>query len=288
MFIDPSLLKSTAFLVENGEEVGTVFFVSVPLGNTQANTFGEAFYAVTAGHCIAENGATIKWPTAAHKDDTDTLETDWITNDEVDLAICPLTFDPRSCGIVPLPYRTSVEDSQYLILYEDEGETKSALPYGEGDEVFTTGLFRTEYGLRVSQPVARFGHIALRPGRDEKVFIKNRHGVKKGVDALLVEMAIWKGQSGSPIFTRPWKDESKRFDLELPGEITLVLGVAQGFYPGRQDVRLDHQKKTISGLGMGIGVVIPFGYVVEILSSPKLKALRDEQLRNETLARQHL
>src|SRR4029077_14368528 len=91
MFIDPRLLKSTTFLVEKGEEVGTVFFVSVPLGTSQANIFGEAFYAVTVGHCIGD-GVCIRWPLSANQGDTPTLERDWITDDDVDLAIYPLPF----------------------------------------------------------------------------------------------------------------------------------------------------------------------------------------------------
>lgn len=281
MFIDPSLIKSTTFLVQGAQYIGTVFFVRVPLGDSEADIFGNASYAVTAGHCVDELGVSIRWPLGSGKPDTETLGTEWIRNDDVDLAIYPLAFDPRDYGMIPIPLRECIEDSDYLLTHEIQGKVKRALQYGEGDEVFTIGLFENDYGPRANQPVVRFGHIALRPGPNEKVTIKNRLGEYPEVDAILVEMALWKGQSGSPIFLRPWIDELKRHGDEESGEITLALGVAQGFHFGKQKVGIGSKEYLISGMGLGIGVVIPAKFVVKMLMSDEQKTKRNEALKNK-------
>src|SRR5882762_52876 len=93
MFVDPELLKTTAILIAKGERVGTVFFVRVPLDDQVSHgLFGEDYYAVTADHCIrGEVSIRCLFKDGTHYDEP-VLQSDWIRDDQSDIAVLPISF----------------------------------------------------------------------------------------------------------------------------------------------------------------------------------------------------
>ncbi len=289
MFVNSDLIKTTSFLIDQGERVGTVFFVEVGLGDDPRNNqFGSAFYAITARHCV-DKSVAIRFPLiSGGTEDKDILSADWIKHPKTDVAVLPLRFPLGSYDIKPLAFRRFAYDRNYLTRYpsslERLDERKPALEYVTGDEIFTTGLFRQDIGPALTHPVFRFGHIALKPTSGEKIRIEIKPKEYVQVEAFLVELATWKGQSGSPIFMNPWEPEFRRPDVfEMSSrEISFLVGMAQGFYPGEQEVEIDHNKALISGLNTGIGVVIPSTYIGELLMSEQLNKDRDIMLKEKS------
>ena len=279
MFIDPQVINTTAFLAKDGEHVGTVFFIGVGLHNLDIvlKDRGRQFYAITASHCVPDDGINIEWPNG--KDPTPTLGTDWFRNDDVDLAVLPLDFKPAEYKIKPLPfYRFVVNPKDETKGLKDSRRDVVIFECRTGHEVFTVGLFASDDGsLGVTQPIVRFGHIALSPASSEQVFIRNRLGQDVPTTGPLVEMAVWRGQSGSPIFYQDRPHEPLEHGREY--ENTYLLGVAQGFYLGQQDVEINGEQATIRGLGMGISVVIPSSQIIKILMRPTLVEARERKLK---------
>jgi hypothetical protein len=98
------------------------------------------------------------------------------------------------------------------------------------------------------------------------------------IEAFLVEMAAWKGQSGSPVFLRPFANDDRTLDSSQY-ELSLLVGMIQGFYPGEQDVKINGSDATLSPLNMGIGIVVPSRDIRELLMDKGLKAKRESLLK---------
>lgn len=60
MFIDPDYLKTTTFLIENGEPIATVFFVRMPLLNPRVPVDYD-YYAVTTKHSLSGEEVSIRF-----------------------------------------------------------------------------------------------------------------------------------------------------------------------------------------------------------------------------------
>ncbi len=287
MFIDPQVIKTTAFLVKNDQYVGTVFFIRVGLRDLDFLLAGRGsqHYAVTVSHCIPDDRIDIEWPTSSGQNPMPTLGREWVRNDAVDLAVLPLTFDPVDYGIQPLPFLRFSRHLKDVTTGESELRVQSGGIAAEiGGEVYTTGLFHGDdrYPV-VTQPIVRFGHIALSSASNEEITILNRFGDGVPIRAPLVEMAVWRGQSGSPIFSAtaapdPPPDYYTRTKY-APYWNTYLLGVAQGFYAGRQDLEINGAEVTLTGLGMGISVVIPSSEIIKILMDPLLVEGRERKLQ---------
>lgn len=147
-----------------------------------------------------------------------------------------------------------------------------APPYGKGklyfvgSEVFTVGLFGGYYGERFSRPTARFGHIALIPTVGEKILAElgTPDGDLTPIEAMLVEVAAWKGQSGSPVFVRTGKERVLDSLKRLEKQPYWVVGMIQGFYPAAQDAFVEGKPVEILQ-NMGLAIVLPARLIVEML-----------------------
>lgn len=296
VFINPAILKTATFLSVNAKPISTVFFIRWPL-----EVGLVAYYAVTTRHSLNRKGVYIEFNKKGGGRDSQGFSfDDWIPHPSTDVAVLPLLswlpLDDYDIEYIDVKKFARNKDNLYTVSYPDGFEygegglltsttlkqkwAESSLLYGVGDEVFTVGLFEGHKGQNLAQPVARFGHIALNPGAGEKIFAEVEPGTKlEPIDALLVEMATWAGQSGSPVFLRvPGNIEPSRYsDLgRFSDEDNYLIGMIQGFYPGEQEVKIDGKLAKWSPLPMGIGIVIPARDIWETLMQDELKKQRDE------------
>lgn len=275
VFINPEMVKTASFLMENNEPVSTVFFLRMD--------HGLSIYAVTTRHSICESDVSIRFNRrGGGVKDEPTLQGDWLSDRDSDVAILPLDFmwdkfKDYEMGYVDHKDLRSYTDHYYFGNQFPENHPPP-IRYGPGDEVFSVGLFDRHFGnMRATQPVARFGHVVLVPGLREKIWANVRCGEDyKEIDAFLVEIASWGGQSGSPVFLRPSKVYSERSRNRPPWEKNLCIGMLQGFYPGEQEVVIDGRDATLSPLNMGIGIVIPVRKITELLMRPDVKDMREK------------
>ncbi|MDX6270374.1 MAG: hypothetical protein QOD28_1597 [Acidobacteriota bacterium] len=280
VFINPNIPKTATFLIENGEPISTVFFVSVSLLPENNPLLGRAFYAITTKHSVLGDVSIRFNLTGGGVRDEPTLQGDWKPHPSTDLAILPLHFPLDEFDITWVDYSHIAEDRQYLVNWQKSADvTVRTHPFGVGDEVFTVGLFTAHTGKRQAQPVVRFGHIALTPAKGEKILaeIYEKPHELVPIDAFLVEISTWHGQSGSPVFLRPWIVDQRVIPKPW-SELSFLIGMIQGTYFSEQAVKIDHQPAWVSGLNMGIGLVIPSYDIAEMLMSDELKQQRDDQM----------
>lgn len=284
VFINPDIVKTTTFLLSNGEIASSTFFVKVPLDPAN-RTLGSAYYVATTNHSV-KGSVEIRFNRkGAEPEDIPTLEADWYREAELDIAVWPVKIPVHNYDIEWISLDLFARDADYLHvepIQVDEVFNVLIQRYGIGDEVFSVGLFEGHSGTSLAQPVVRFGHIALRPALGEKVFAEIDPAAELvPMDAFLVEMSAWAGQSGSPVFLRPYPFIGERDHKNTDSELNYLIGMIQGFYPGEQDVKINGQEATLSPLNMGIGIVIPSYVITEVLMRPKLREGREKTLRDK-------
>ena len=284
LFINPNILKTATFLIVNDEPVSTVFFI----GGHES-----IYYAVTTHHSVKHSRVSIRFNLKGVGTRDEPFEPDdWIPHGKTDIAILPLEISLKEFDIESVALYTLAENKDYIqnpappfdpatfLITPNRGSVlvnnsnPFGLAYGTGDEVFTVGLFEGHHGQSLAQSVARFGHIAMKPATGEKIMaeIDPPPSDLVPIDAFLVEMAAWKGQSGSPVFIRTRVEEQR---LGLPtNEADYLIGMVQGFYPGEQDVRIDGERATLSPLNMGIAIVIPAADIRELLMREDVRKAR--------------
>ncbi len=269
VFANERILKTATFIAVNDEPISTVFFIRVKLGATA----WFAHYAVTAYHGIKDRVVSILFNAKTGVDPQHFVYDDWITDTANDIAITPIdNYLKDDYDIEWIDLKRFAFDENNL----NDPSTRHAgmvttwdRSYGTGSEIFSIGLFEGHTGTRLAQPVARFGHIAMQPAQGEKVFAEIETDTWTPIDGYLVEMAAWRGQSGSPVFHH-------RSGIEY------LVGMIQGLYPGEQDVEINDEPFRISGLGLGIGIVIPASEIAEVLmTNDKLKKDREDLLRRK-------
>lgn len=286
MFINPDILKTATFLSVAEEPSSTVFFVRVFENRT------SAFYAVTTKHSL-QDIVSIRFNLKNGDSESQYFRlADWELHPATDVAVLPLELSLDRYDINYISLHRFAKNKDYLVttvatyhpgfsLEDLEHELRNPqkeieLRYDTGDEIFTVGLFEGHTGQRLAQPVARFGHIALKPADKERVFAEVTPPDLTPIDAFLVELATWRGQSGSPVFLRPLPHaEGHRASwIHSYLEENYLIGMIQGFYPGEQAVRIDGQEFSLANLQMGIGIVIPAKDIMEVLMQDNLKKQR--------------
>jgi hypothetical protein len=287
MFVNPDVIKTATFLFVAGKLSSTVFFVRWPLPGQI-----YAYYAVTTRHSILH--PKIKNPEVSirfnrhggNAQDEFFQRSAWHEYEPTDIAVLPIEI-PHDASIqfVNASDFASTRDDLRRYMLQGDAHPTPAMPYGTGDEVYTVGLFEGRLGEHLAQPVVRFGHIALKPAEGEKISAEIIPGDDlTPIDGFLVEMATWRGQSGSPVFLRvdPSIEDQLFNDSYLRAkESNYLIGMIQGFYPvGYQDVQIDGKDVELSGLQMGIGIVIPANDIAAALMQPALKEHR-ENLQKE-------
>lgn len=134
---------------------------------------------------------------------------------------------------------------------------------GPGDEVFITGLFYYHTGNSKNIAIIRTGHIAMVPGERIQT---SKYGA---MEAYLIESRSIGGISGSPVFV--FSRTRERIDFFL-------LGLIHGHWESESVVdivELDSAEKR--GVNTGIAIVTPATKILEILQSPELKQLVEQQ-----------
>jgi hypothetical protein len=279
VFINPLHLYTTTFLVHDGEPISSAFFISLPLDD-QGHV---ARYMVTTLHSVKDTEVFIRLMLrngGVHHVPID--PTDWEPSLTTDLAVLPINFALDDFEI------SFVEQSQfaqhkYALKAVSVSPTQKELSelYHTGDEIFSIGLFAAE---GITRPVARFGHIALQTRHGEKITacVDEARQEYRPIDAFLVELSTWKGQSGSPVFLRAHVDETDRSYLRNEKETGYLLGMIQGCYPAPQTFELSNGSHLKLPLNMGIGIVIPTEQIVELLMTEKLIKDRERQLKEKS------
>jgi hypothetical protein len=170
-----------------------------------------------------------------------------------DVAICPLNFtrqafDEADFNVIPLD-----------AFVTDEMRIKDGI--GEGDEIYTIGLFSRHAGNEKNVPIIRVGNIAMIS--DE--FVATKHF--GNIEAYLIESRSMGGLSGSPVFVlKPAKDGQFRASL---------LGLVHGHWdlePG-EIIDFDDGKEGPS-VNLGIAIVVPAKRILETLHGEQLTKLR--------------
>ncbi|MFY9578423.1 MAG: hypothetical protein WAQ33_03790 [Gaiellaceae bacterium] len=256
--------------------MGTAFLVTIPLDEENG-----IVYAVTARHVIDASRPygrlTIRFNNQDDEGFTDywAPQDDWHTHPRSDVAVAPIHFDvnPDARWIDPTLFLTD--------------ERAKELELGEGDNVFFVGLFSEHFGQQRSQPVVRFGNVALMPREPLSLTIDAAPGAGRvAVDAYLVEARSWGGQSGSPAFA--FFPTTRRMDTAFTlGPVPMLLGLVHGHYAIPQEVAFVGDA-LVSGrveVNAGMAVVIPVQHILDVLNGPDLAAEREAALR-EHQARQ--
>jgi hypothetical protein len=266
---------------------GTAFLVVVP-GRE------PTFYAVTAGHITTPSDASgapqqlyLRWPhKAGTPEEFEPIDRDgWELDAESDLAI-------RRLADAPPVSRSRDSAEGYWPIFSQQLVTDPAVhlgrAIGEGEDVFAVGLFSRHPGQEESQPTYRFGKIALMPR--EPVHIALPGSIGMDVEAYLVELHSWGGQSGSPVFIT---DTRAHIFNELPIESGSTLPAVIGFVQGHFDIdRLARRTQGAEAeahgypaeveelegvrvpINSGMAIVIPAARIAAMLEDPQLVADR--------------
>lgn len=138
------------------------------------------------------------------------------------------------------------------------------LNVGVGDEVFMLGRFLTSDAVEVSQPLARFGNIAMMPGQQ----VTDGRGLQ--VEAFLMEMRSLPGYSGSPVFVYigPGTYRGNGAMMPFHSEIIGLLGIDTGHKAARapvyDSVTCNETKLKVT-INSGVSIVAPAWRIADAL-----------------------
>ncbi len=166
---------------------------------------------------------------------------------------------------------------------------------GVGNETCTIGLFRLLSGERRNLPICHIGHIAMLPGTESIPVVDWTDPTEQGrlfVKGYLVEAQSLDGLSGSPVFVRPEfnidlsknliPDPRRNRMPEMPPIFSVValrfrlLGLWQGAWDAPPDQVLAIQTGEDVRVSVGMGIVVPYERILEVLDMPEAKAQRAE------------
>lgn len=278
--VDEEIRKCVAFLfadvVDGGVKVrrpvGTAFLVEVPMEDDQSIP-----YVVTARHVIDGSrplgNLSIRFNRADGHGYTDfwAPHDTWTLHPTTDVAVSPLALPLHEFDVRWLPFE---------LLMTDAFVGTSEL--SEGDEVFFSGLFVQHHGTTRSQPVFRFGNIALMP--HEPMLAKldpAPNAAPVAIDAYLVEARSWGGQSGSPAFAyfHLWRpvNVSTHMDDYRPR----LLGLVHGHFNVSENVQLvgEIAARGSVPINAGMAIVVPAQKIIDLLMTEELVEDREKTLR---------
>lgn len=153
-------------------------------------------------------------------------------------------------------------------------ETRVSEGIGEGDEVFTVGLFSRHTGNQRNLPIIRMGTIAM---ISDELVPTQKFG---SIEAYLIEARSIKGLSGSPVFVL--KQKGVRFgEIMVPSSVVSLhfLGLIHGHWdlsPG-QSIDVEDSVGGQESVNMGIAIVIPANHILETLNQKALVEWRESQ-----------
>lgn len=275
-----SIQKCVVFLgPEQGDDIdlaGTGFLIS-------KGEPGSAVYLVTAGHVAKQLAGPIGVRLNTHEGQFNIQsipQADWVYHrdyPEVDVAAIvfeiPAWADAR-------PFKIGNFATQPKM------RTKN---FGPGDFSYVVGLYRLLKDTRRNIPLVHTGHIAA-TALDHPIPVTDPVTQKVvSTRAYLVESRAISGASGSPVFVRRSIEHlisesvavgANKLRAWTPGSVWL-LGMWQASWP------LEPDQALIEGAGLGqgvkvsvgIGLVIPAPYIVDVLLEPGIRNQREEWLK---------
>lgn len=237
--------------------VATVFFVAVPTVNGD----GMEHYAVTARHVVDRSSAYGEMHLRLNKLDGGCLDLtvspgDWCRHPSSDVAVI---------HIVPPSGLDVMFIHSELLATDDYIKNHSII---EGDKVFFVGLFSQTPGLQRSQPIVRFGNIALMPREPIPVKLDPESETTTPIDAYLVEARSWGGHSGAPAFVYYADTDRLAVLVTVKSDPPSLLGLVHGHYEIEQDVAFigDILGSGKVPLNAGMALVIPAQHIIDTLA----------------------
>lgn len=258
----------------NGNPVrsGAGFFVVVKDPSKPDNAFG---YLVTAKHLLRDpNGRRydhIFVRLNKIKGGSDIVRIDLQADGKSSLFTLP---DPAvDIAVIPALPNTAVYD--FRAVPEDMIEPPkeySRMEMGSGSDVFFVGPLQS-YDATVLIPVARFGHIALIPGRP-LAWRPDRATPLQPTRLLLIEGQSFAGNAGSPVFLMPNPDDAiENFITQSPAY--KLLGVTVGDYNAAGVASPAEANPGPAGaFNTNIEAVAPGFLLYQIIYSNDLKKMR--------------
>jgi hypothetical protein len=261
---------------------GTVFFVSLELGDTRA----KVGYAVTCRHVIEGVRALspkgnmyvrINLEQSGNADDLLSNPDAWVYNEDSDVAVSRF-----------LPHR-KVDSWLYPMKNTWSG------PVRTGQDVFFVGMFQPVGDEHCVQPIVRSGRIA-HPGLEVDLALDNNQKKTIRASSYLVESRSWGGESGSPVLiydevhSVPAKKYDPLYSTDSEAESFVITrtrptlaGILHGHYKMPMDVtKTDDPKENIgiAKINSGIAIVIPVQELRDLLNHAKLVAERDQMIED--------
>ena len=267
-------IKTPGESIEKIRYIGTAFIVSVPSSKVPKSSF---VFLVTAKHVAVKIENKECYLRVNMKDGGSSLfgieNISWFYHpDEVrptDVAVYPFALDKEILNAIDyhaIPIASFLSD-----------KTRIEQGIGEGDNVFTVGLFSRHTGNQKNLPIIRMGTIAMIS--DEMI-----HTTSFGnIEAYLIEARSIKGLSGSPVFVLK-QNGIRILDYVVPSSTMTLhfLGLMHGHWdlePGESiDVAEDAVDKD--SVNVGIAIVIPAKHILETINCKGLVKFREEQEAN--------
>lgn len=256
---------------ESAEQIkycGTGFFVS-----TASKIPNKSFtYLVTAKHVARNIEGKDFYIRANSKDGKSVI---FKGGDDVKWWFHPDPVYPADVAVYHFPLSTDLYKSldcemiEAGMLVTDKMRLEEGI--GEGDEVFTVGLFSKHTGSEKNLPIIRMGNIAMIS--DEPVHTS----LFGNMEAYLVEMRSIGGLSGSPVFVlKPvpiaiddWLVPTSRWRIYL-------LGLVHGHWDVETekvgDAMPDNAMK--GHVNVGIAMVVPANKILETINCKGLADIR--------------
>lgn len=261
-------------------EVGTAFFVGVPLDAPPGSGQSWFHYVVSARHCIAgrketqeqqggpaETAALLINQRGGGRVRCPTRVADWLLHGTADVAVLPI-------GTVNPVFEVSVWDADKSVANDKIVRERDI---GAGDDVFIAGLLIHHPGKTRNLPIVRLGSVAAMP--EDPV-----ERMETGPDVVtLVQVHSIGGLSGSPVFVHLslLRDIPEGANIIRGGSkagsggTSWLHGVMHGFYPvGKDDP--DNVSGGDESLNTGIAIVARIDRVLDLIHRPDQIALRDE------------
>jgi hypothetical protein len=190
---------------------------------------------------------------------------------------------------MPFNYKLEEQGCEIAFFPSDgfaDRATRQEWGIGVGDFCYAVGLFRLMAGETSNMPIVHTGHIALIPD-DDKIPVRDCLNLSSAetrhMHGFLVELSNLQGLSGSPVFVRTTINHK---DVSLPNGATVtckwplqmvhLLGVWQGSWDAPPDEVLAVEQRRPVRVPVGMGIVVPAERILELLESPDLQAVRDE------------
>jgi hypothetical protein len=283
MRIPDNLKKCVVFIgIKEGNNliryIGTAFIVTIPSAKISGSNF---LFLVTAKHVLVSvkvaNEKREYVIRANLKEGGSTI----IGLGDVSWFFHPNDVRPTDVAVYPfaLPnselYKIDYEAIPVVSFLSDETRIEQGI--GEGDEIFTVGLFTKHTGNQKNLPIIRMGTIAM---ISEELVQTQKFG---SIEAYLIESRSIKGLSGSPVFVlKP--NGIKIGSHTVPSSIVNIhfLGLMHGHWdlrPG-ESIDVEDAGEGEESVNVGIAIVIPAKHVLETLNHKDLVKWREEQESN--------